>query len=73
MGVLEPGTQLDIGVTVSEQLAPSALVRDKFLVMGAAASASDLTSQEVSQLFKVSKKSRKILFNFFSLEFYMLS
>ncbi|XP_071549982.1 motile sperm domain-containing protein 2-like [Panulirus ornatus] len=51
-GVLEPGTQMDIGVTVSEQLAPAALVRDKFLVMGAAASASALTSQEVSQLFK---------------------
>lgn len=54
VGVLEPGTQLDVSVTVSEQLAPSTLVRDKFLVMGAPASSVDLSSQEVSQLFKVS-------------------
>ncbi|XP_066959975.1 motile sperm domain-containing protein 2-like [Macrobrachium rosenbergii] len=52
VGILEPGHQIDIGVTVSEQLAPSALVRDKFLVMGSPASSLDLSSQEISQLFK---------------------
>ncbi|XP_069165247.1 motile sperm domain-containing protein 2-like [Procambarus clarkii] len=52
VGILEAGIQLEISVTVSEQLAPSALVRDKFLVMGAPASSSNLSSQEISQLFK---------------------
>ncbi|XP_042873015.1 motile sperm domain-containing protein 2-like isoform X2 [Penaeus japonicus] len=52
VGVLEGGAQLDISVTVSEQLAPAALVRDKFLVMGAPTSIPDMNSQEVSQLFK---------------------
>ncbi|XP_042218390.1 vesicle-associated protein 1-1-like isoform X1 [Homarus americanus] len=52
VGILEAEMQLEIGVTLSEQLAPSALVRDKFLVMGAPASSNDLTSQGVSQLFK---------------------
>ncbi|XP_047475376.1 motile sperm domain-containing protein 2-like [Penaeus chinensis] len=52
VGVLEGGAQLDISVTVSEQLAPAALVRDKFLVMGAPTTIPDMNSQEVSQLFK---------------------
>lgn len=56
VGVLEAGTQLEIGVTVSEQLTPAALVRDKFLVMGTSASSSELSSHEVSQLFKTISK-----------------
>lgn len=56
VGVLEGEGQLEVGVTVGEQLAPSALVRDKFLVMAAPAPSLDLSSQEVSQLFKTVNK-----------------
>lgn len=52
VGVLEAEGQLEVGVTVGEQLAPSALVRDKFLVMATPAPSTDISSQEVSQLFK---------------------
>lgn len=44
---------MEVGVSVSEQLAPATLVRDKFLVMVTLTTDADITSQEVSQLFKV--------------------
>lgn len=56
VGVLEAGGGgLEVGVSVSEQLAPATLVRDKFLVMVTLTTDADITSQEVSQLFKVRK------------------
>lgn len=57
VGVLEGEGQMEVGVTVGEQLAPSALVRDKFLVMATPAPSADLSSQEVSQLFRVREES----------------
>ena len=68
MGVVECGARLEVVVSLSDHLAPAVMVRDKFLVMGAP-SETDLSSEEITQLFKVFSGELVIYYYLFNEEY----